>query len=597
MPTYRKVVNSALQYNQANLSDYIISSSTTGKKFLTECPLNRNIRLTELSALYFLIDNAESFIGCSVLKYKDENGNLLYENYINFNLTANVHNAIPINFADGNPFYVSSNAKSISVLISSNYNLFYNGNFELGTGNLFTSWTLTQTSRTNLLQRSQEFDNAYWTKGSSTIVANSIIAPDGTTTADTWVEANGVGITPEIVKAISLSNSTQYTWSIYAKPNGRDWIVINANDGTASYRTWFNVTTGVVGTNPSGSTARIFLDENGFYRCIVTRTTASSAIGSLFDLQIANADGVNTYTGNGTNGVYIWGAQLEQSSQVTPYIPTTTSATTTSVGAFLQSILGGVNGKRCLMMWNNISSIYLRQALYLISGTNYILKFWAKTDITYNNARMNLVVGGTDIGDTEGAIINEWQEFSIAFSGPSTGSQNFDLNFLNDDNYGFVYLDNVSLRLANESIALSEEITFVLDEECAVEEKQVVWLNKLGGYDSWTFLAGQETQINVKRENDIEYSKETNFVSPNRIYANRNNTSIKSKGLATKTNKSTAEWLKSELINSIDVYFVENDKYIPVNVKDGSIAYNTWTKNYIVKMNFEYAYPINIQTR
>jgi hypothetical protein len=585
MPTYRKVVNSALQYNQANLSDYIISSSTTGKKFLTECPLNRNIRLTELSALYFLIDNAESFIGCSVLKYNDENGNLLYENYINFNLTAGVHNAIPINFADGNPFYVSSNAKSISVLISSNYNLFYNGNFELGTGNTFTNWTLTQPSRTNKLLQSESF-NTTWVKDNLTISENVAIAPNGLMVADSLIPTavNGSHRVQQL-KATIASVGTMY---VYAKPNGYNWIAIE-NGGQVAY---FNISTGTVGTVSSG-TASIRVDNNGYYLCIFTCT----AVNTKSNIYVASANNTVSFTGNGTSGVYLWGSQFETGSYATPYIPTTTSAITTSVGAFLQSILGGINGKRCLMMWNNISSIYLRQALYLISGTNYILKFWAKTDITYNNARINLVIGGTDIGDTEGAIINEWQEFSITFSGPSTGSQNFDLSFLNDDNYGFVYLDNVSLRLANEPTALSEEITFVLDEECAVEEKQVVWLNKLGGYDSWTFLAGQETQINVKRENDIEYSKETNFVSPNRIYANRNNTSIKNKGLATKTNRTTAEWLKSELINSIDVYFVEDGKYIPVNVKDSSVAYNTWTKNYIVKMNFEYAYPINIQTR
>jgi len=204
---------------------------------------------------------------------------------------------------------------------------------------------LIEKQSTNLAFRSQEFNNAYWTKGSSTIVANSIIAPDGTTTADTWVEANGVGITPEIVKAISLSNATQYTWSVYAKPNGRDWIVINANDGTASYRTWFNITTGVVGTNPAGSTAKITLEPNGFYRCSVTRTTGVSAAGSLYDLQIANADGVNTYTGNGTSGVYIWGAQLEQSTYITSYIPTTSATVTrTQDKAYNTTIAYGLKG-------------------------------------------------------------------------------------------------------------------------------------------------------------------------------------------------------------------------------------------------------------
>src|SRR5688500_10326641 len=36
----------------------------------------------------------------------------------------------------------------------------------------------------NLFQRTQEFENAYWTLTNATVVANASVAPDGTTTAD-----------------------------------------------------------------------------------------------------------------------------------------------------------------------------------------------------------------------------------------------------------------------------------------------------------------------------------------------------------------------------------------------------------------------------
>jgi len=40
----------------------------------------------------------------------------------------------------------------------------------------------------NLLQYSQEFDNAYWTKSATTVTANATAAPDGTTTAEQIAE-------------------------------------------------------------------------------------------------------------------------------------------------------------------------------------------------------------------------------------------------------------------------------------------------------------------------------------------------------------------------------------------------------------------------
>src|SRR5690606_5381998 len=51
---------------------------------------------------------------------------------------------------------------------------------------------LVEEQRTNLLLRSQEFDNASWSKVSSSVSANAAVAPDGTLTADKIIVGSGV---------------------------------------------------------------------------------------------------------------------------------------------------------------------------------------------------------------------------------------------------------------------------------------------------------------------------------------------------------------------------------------------------------------------
>jgi hypothetical protein len=151
--------------------------------------------------------------------------------------------------------------------------------------------------------------------------------------------------------------------------------------------------------------------------------------------------------------------------------------------------------------------------------------------------------------------------------------------------------------IRSTSVAITEEKYFILSNE-SCNQKQVTWLNKLGGYDTFMFTGGQEYIINAERQNPIEYPFNTNFESPLRINAYRSISSKKSFTLANRCEtKETAEWLKYELVNSADVYVVENNDYIPVDVQTSSVEYNSWSKEFIVKFGFTYSFPINIQTR
>lgn len=179
----------------------------------------------------------------------------------------------------------------------------------------------------NLLRNTQTFSS--WGKAQSTLIPNSAVAPDGTTTASIW-SASAVSSEHYISCTEPLRDGLSYTYSIYVKSAGRSWVILNHNNSTGVTYTYFNVSTGVVGTTGPGVTASIVNVGNGWYRCIYTITHSTASYGTTgVQLYLGNDTGTaSSFTGDGISGLYIWGAQLEQRSSVTSYTPTTTQAIT-----------------------------------------------------------------------------------------------------------------------------------------------------------------------------------------------------------------------------------------------------------------------------
>jgi hypothetical protein len=178
---------------------------------------------------------------------------------------------------------------------------------------------LIQWAPSNLVTNSQDFEAAGWTKNSSTITANSAVAPDGTQTADTWTPtstATTAGV--RLLGSFTVTSGSIQTASIYVKSAGKRWFFLTTpSAASANDNCWFDLQNGVVGTiGSSALSATITAIGNGWYR-VTTTSVAVSATNYIF-VSTTTGDNTTAVTADGT-GVYIWGAQLELGSTATTY--------------------------------------------------------------------------------------------------------------------------------------------------------------------------------------------------------------------------------------------------------------------------------------
>ena len=327
---------------------------------------------------------------------------------------------------------------------------------------------LVQWAPHNLLTFSEQFDNAAWTKTASTVTANTAVAPDGTTTADTLAET--AATSGHVVSGSATVTTATHVFSVYLKKGpgatAPNWVQLYTGGVSAQYAN-FNLGTGTVGSVAAGSTATITNVGNGWYRCTLSFTPSSS--GSL-TTAIAFTNNTDTttrgpsYAGATTSDVFIWGAQAELGSAATTYNPTTVknllgfseafdNAAWTKTGASIVTgaqanpINGLFNAQKLMENTANAqhrvtNSVTLAAAPHTLSA--YLKageRTWAlmvNGTIANGFAYFNLstgVVGSVGAGVTAASIAavgSGWYRCAITFTAPA-GSNGFEIRTASAD--------------------------------------------------------------------------------------------------------------------------------------------------------------------
>lgn len=277
---------------------------------------------------------------------------------------------------------------------------------------------LSEPARTNLLIRSQEFDNVAWIKLVYTVSANAVTAPDGTLTADKLDEATTASTDRYVAQyGAAITASAITTASIYVKDAGRGYCQLRLANGNGTFSLCYysinlstleTVTSGAIGgTFSSVSATRI---SNGWIRLTVSGTLAADVTFAGIQLYGYNGS-ITAYAGVVGTGVYAWGAQLEAGNRASSYTPTVASTVTRASDSLSYPVTASPTqgGFRCTLvpaeapataaMFYAVGLFGATNAdvigLYTAAGTSDLYCYVRRAGASMLNLLLGTVVAGT----------------------------------------------------------------------------------------------------------------------------------------------------------------------------------------------------------
>lgn len=190
---------------------------------------------------------------------------------------------------------------------------------------------LMEPTRVNLVKYTEAYHK--WTATAITVTPNAGISPEGEQNA--YSLAGNTASSQHFIEisGIPRTDGQYMTVSAFAKANGHSYFHISLA-ASRLYGVFHLTGNGAVEFVDNGSDSAQFINEsatitaleNGWYRCTVTGQVNGSGSGvdtatRLSSAPVSSNNNVHTYTGNNTDGVLVYGSQVEVGAFASSYIP------------------------------------------------------------------------------------------------------------------------------------------------------------------------------------------------------------------------------------------------------------------------------------
>lgn len=296
---------------------------------------------------------------------------------------------------------------------------------------------LLEPQRTNLVTNSENLGGAGWSAQGSTITSNATTSPDGYSNADAIVET---ATTDEHNRIFNTTlTAASHTASVFLKKFNQTWCALYLFNGTVGIRHWINLDTLTAGTSANigaGIAAPLTLTNygNGWVRASMT-WTADATAWSFYIACARSNGGATTYAGDGTSGLYAWGAQVEAGAYATSYIPTLGAAVTRLADACsktgISSLIGQTEGTlfgEVVLNDNSVSTaIRLRNSATGLYNDTIALEFSDTRQpqvitLTSGVTQVNIVGTALSTGTHKIAFAYKLNDFALYADGVQIGT-------------------------------------------------------------------------------------------------------------------------------------------------------------------------------
>ena len=296
---------------------------------------------------------------------------------------------------------------------------------------------LVEPQRTNLLQYSEQINNAAWIKDNSpTITTNIATAPDGTISAD-GIQAADASNFKTINQTFAVSSNSTITASVFIKKETSETYygglgIIFYGTSTKTCFVAFKAVTGEGAVIGSNLTAIIKVDDYGNYWRLSVTTTDNGSNASLDLYYYATLSTTFTGLSAGAGSVRtIWGLQLEAASYPTSYIPTTSAAVTRNADVIsktgISALIGQTEGTIFIDFdIDNILSQTIDPVIFSFTGTNYIRLFTTGVISYFDSNVVSLSSSSSIINNGQNKIAVNYKnnDFSIYANGVLVATNN-----------------------------------------------------------------------------------------------------------------------------------------------------------------------------